>query len=110
MPLVTMRQILDHAAENNYGVPAFNINDMEQIIAVLQAAKKVNAPVILQTSTGARKFAGDPDDSSYGCRRYRNVPRTADLSASGSRFFCRHLPVRDCKRLFFRNDGRFAGS
>ena len=60
MPLVTMRQILDHAAENNYGVPAFNINDMEQIIAVLQAAKKVNAPVILQTSTGARKFAGDP--------------------------------------------------
>ena len=60
MPLVTMRQILDHAAENNYGVPAFNINDMEQVIAVLQAAKKVNAPVILQTSTGARKFAGDP--------------------------------------------------
>ena len=60
MPLVTMRQILDHAAENGYGVPAFNINDMEQVIAVLQAAKKVNAPVILQTSTGARKLAGDP--------------------------------------------------
>ena len=60
MPLVTMRQILDHAAENGYGVPAFNINDMEQVLAVLQAAKKVNAPVILQTSTGARKFAGDP--------------------------------------------------
>ena len=49
MPLVTMRQILDHAAENNYGVPAFNINDMEQVIAVLQAARKVNAPVIIQT-------------------------------------------------------------
>ena len=46
MPLVSMRQILDHAAENNYGVPAFNINDMEQIIAVLEAAKEVNAPVI----------------------------------------------------------------
>ena len=60
MPLVTMRQILDHAAENNYGVPAFNFNDMEQVLAVLQAARKVNAPVILQTSTGARKFAGDP--------------------------------------------------
>ena len=43
MPLVTMRQILDHAAENSYGVPAFNINDMEQVIAVLQAARKVNA-------------------------------------------------------------------
>lgn len=40
MPLVTMRQILDHAAENGYGVPAFNINDMEQVLAVLQAAKK----------------------------------------------------------------------
>lgn len=60
MPLVSMRQILDHAAENNYGVPAFNINDMEQILAVMNAAKAVNAPVILQTSTGARKFAGDP--------------------------------------------------
>lgn len=60
MPLITMRQILDHAAENNYGVPAFNINDMEQVLAVMEAAKKVNAPVILQTSTGARKFAGDP--------------------------------------------------
>ncbi len=60
MPLVSMRQILDHAAENSYGVPAFNINDMEQMIAVLQAAQKVNSPVIIQTSTGARKFAGDP--------------------------------------------------
>ncbi len=60
MPLVSMRQILDHAAENNYGVPAFNVNDMEQILAVLEAAKEVNAPVIIQTSTGARKFAGDP--------------------------------------------------
>lgn len=55
-----MRQILDHAAENNYGVPAFNFNDMEQMLAVLNAARKVNAPVILQTSTGARKFSGDP--------------------------------------------------
>lgn len=55
-----MRQILDHAAENSYGVPAFNFNDMEQMLAILNAARKVNAPVILQTSTGARKFAGDP--------------------------------------------------
>ena len=54
MPLISMRQILDHAAENNYGVPAFNINDMEQVLAVLQAARKVNAPVILQTSTHHR--------------------------------------------------------
>lgn len=60
MPLVSMRQILDHAAENNYGVPAFNINNMEQILAVCNAARKLDAPVIIQTSTGARKYAGDP--------------------------------------------------
>ena len=52
MPLISMRQILDHAAENGYGVPAFNINDMEQVIAVLQAARKVNAPVIIISSAG----------------------------------------------------------
>ncbi len=44
MALVTMRQILDHAAENNYGVPAFNINDMEQVLAVMNAAQKVLVP------------------------------------------------------------------
>lgn len=60
MPLVSMRQILDHAAENNYGVPAFNINNMEQILAVCEAARKTDSPVILQTSSGARKYAGDP--------------------------------------------------
>ncbi len=59
MPIVSMRQILDHAAENDFGVPAFNINNMEQVIAVMNAAKKVDAPVIIQTSTGARKYAGD---------------------------------------------------
>lgn len=60
MPLVSMRQILDHAAEHNYGVPAFNINNMEQILAVLNAARATNSPAIIQTSSGARKFAGDP--------------------------------------------------
>ena len=69
MPLVSMRQILDHAAENNYGVPAFNINDMEQIIAVLEAAKEVNAPVIIQTSTGGEKICRRPDDSPHDCGR-----------------------------------------
>ena len=60
MPLISMRQILDHAAENNYGVPAFNINNMEQILSVCNAARATNSPVIIQTSTGARKYAGDP--------------------------------------------------
>ena len=57
--LVTLRQILDHAAEHSYGVPAFNINNMEQGLAILQAAHAVDAPVILQASRGARGYAGD---------------------------------------------------
>ena len=59
MPMISMRQILDHAAEHDYGVPAFNINNMEQMLAVLKAAKKVDAPVIIQASRGARAYAGD---------------------------------------------------
>ncbi|MDQ7069225.1 MAG: class II fructose-bisphosphate aldolase [Rhodobacterales bacterium] len=59
MALITLRQLLDHAAENNYGVPAFNINNMEQGLAIMEAAKKVDAPVIMQASRGARSYAGD---------------------------------------------------
>jgi len=54
-----MRQLLDHAAENGYGLPAFNVNNMEQIQAIMQAADEVNSPVILQGSAGARKYAGE---------------------------------------------------
>ena len=60
MPLVSMRQLLDHAAEHGYGVPAFNVNNLEQIQAIMQAAQKTSAPVILQASAGARKYAGEP--------------------------------------------------
>jgi fructose-bisphosphate aldolase class II len=59
MSRITLRQLLDHAAEHGYGVPAFNINNMEQGLAVLQAAGAVDAPVILQASRGARAYAGD---------------------------------------------------
>ncbi|GIX22975.1 MULTISPECIES: class II fructose-bisphosphate aldolase [Caldimonas] len=59
MPLVSMRQLLDHAAENNYGIPAFNVNNLEQVQAVMAAADEVGAPVILQASAGARKYAGE---------------------------------------------------
>ena len=58
MALISLRQLLDHAAEHNYGIPAFNVNNLEQIRAVMEAANKVNAPVILQASAGARKYAG----------------------------------------------------
>ncbi len=60
MPLITLRQLLDHAAENNYGVPSFNVNNLEQIRAVMQAAAAVNSPVIVQASAGARQYAGAP--------------------------------------------------
>jgi len=59
MALVSLRQLLDHAAEHGYGVPAFNVNDMEQIQAIMEAAQEVQAPVILQASAGARGYAGE---------------------------------------------------
>jgi fructose-bisphosphate aldolase class II len=55
-----MRELLDHAAENGYGIPAFNVNNLEQVQAVMEAAKETGAPVILQASAGARKYAGEP--------------------------------------------------
>lgn len=60
MALVSMRQLLDHAAEYGYGLPAFNVNNLEQMRAIMEAADQVNAPVIVQASAGARKYAGAP--------------------------------------------------
>jgi fructose-bisphosphate aldolase, class II len=59
MARITLRQLLDHAAEFGYGVPAFNINNMEQALAIMEAANKVDAPVIIQASRGARNYAND---------------------------------------------------
>lgn len=59
MPVITLRQLLDHAAEFSYGMPAFNVNNMEQVLAIMNAAQKTDSPVILQASRGARKYAGD---------------------------------------------------
>ncbi len=58
MALISLRQLLDHAAENDYGVPAFNVNNLEQVRAIMEGANEVNSPVILQASAGARKYAG----------------------------------------------------
>lgn len=60
MALISMRQLLDHAAEHGYGVPAFNVNNLEQTRAIMEAADKTNSPVIMQASAGARKYAGAP--------------------------------------------------
>ena len=59
MARITLRQLLDHAAENDYGLPAYNINNMEQGLAIMEAAHAVNAPVIIQASRGARNYAND---------------------------------------------------
>jgi fructose-bisphosphate aldolase class II len=60
MALISMRQLLDHAAENSYGMPAFNVNNMEQVHAIMQAADETDSPVIMQGSAGARGYAGEP--------------------------------------------------
>ena len=59
MALVSMRELLDHAAEQGYGIPAFNVNNLEQVQAVMEAAHETGSPVILQASAGARKYAGE---------------------------------------------------
>ena len=64
MALVSMRQLLDHAAENGYGIPAFNVNNLEQVQAIMEAAAETDSPVIMQASAGARKYAGE------GFRKY----------------------------------------
>src|SRR6185436_10937139 len=59
MPLVPLRTLLDHAAANNYGLAAFNVNNMEQIQSIMEAAKEIDAPVIVQASRGARSYSQD---------------------------------------------------
>ena len=60
MALISMRQMLDHAAEHGYGIPAFNVNNLEQMRAIMEAADETDSPVIVQASAGARKYAGAP--------------------------------------------------
>ncbi|HSH30079.1 MAG TPA: class II fructose-bisphosphate aldolase [Thiohalobacter sp.] len=60
MALISLRQLLDYAAENDFGMPAFNVNNMEQVHAIMQAADETNSPVIMQGSAGARSYAGEP--------------------------------------------------
>ncbi len=77
MPLVSMRQLLDHAAEFGYGIPAFNVNNLEQVQAVMAAADETGAPVILQASAGARKYAGEAFIKHLiqaACEAYPHIP------------------------------------
>ena len=77
MALVSMRELLDHAAEHHYGIPAFNVNNLEQVQAVMAAADMVGAPVILQASAGARKYAGESFIKHLieaACEAYPHIP------------------------------------
>jgi len=77
MALVSMRELLDHAAANGYGIPAFNVNNLEQVQAVMAAADEIGAPVILQASAGARKYAGEHFIKyliQAACEAYPHIP------------------------------------
>jgi fructose-bisphosphate aldolase class II len=91
MPMVSMRQLLDHAAENGYGIPAFNVNNLEQVQAVMSAAHEVGAPVILQASAGARKYAGEQLHQAPDPGRARSLSAHSARDAPGSRPVARRI-------------------
>jgi fructose-bisphosphate aldolase class II len=110
MPLVSMRQLLDHAAENGYGLPAFNVNNMEQVWAICEAASQIDAPVIMQASAGARKYAGEPflrHQILAALEAYPHIPIVMhqDHGQSAGGLHGRH-PLR----LHLGDDGRLARS
>jgi Fructose-bisphosphate aldolase class-II len=101
MALVSMRELLDHAAEHQYGIPAFNVNNLEQVQAVMSAADEVGAPVILQASAGARKYAGESFIKHLiqaAVEAYPHVPRPWSKPSG--------LPRRHQLGLLLGDDGR----
>ena len=107
-PLVSMRQLLDHAAENGYGLPAFNVNNLEQVSAIMAAADEVGAPVIMQASAGARKYAGEAFLRHLIDGRGRSLSAHPGRDAPGPRPVAGGLHGRDQVRLHLGDDGRLA--
>ena len=110
MPLVSMRQLLDHAAEHGYGLPAFNVNNLEQVQAIMAAANEVNAPVIMQASAGARKYAGEAflrHLIEAAVESYPHIPVVMHQDHGQSPAVCM-AAIRS--RLHQRDDGRLARS
>ena len=98
MPLVSMRLLLDHAAENDYGLAAFNVNNMEQIQAIMEAADEIDAPVIVQASAGARKYAGEPflKHLMRGCDRvFPKIPLVMHQDHGNSAGVCKSAIEQD---------------
>ncbi len=108
MPLVSMRQLLDEAAKGGYGVGAFNVNNMEQIQAIMEAAKETKSPVIIQASRGARAICAGPLPLSPDAGRSRALSRDSHGHAPGPRQQLRDLQERHRAGLHQRHDGRLA--
>ena len=92
MALISLRQLLDHAAENNYGVPAFNVNNLEQIRAIMEGANELDSPVIVQASAGARKYAGPKFIKSMmeaAIEEFPNIPIVMHQDHGGSNDDCK---------------------
>ena len=106
MPLVSMRQVLDHAAENGYGVPAFNVNDMEQIHAILQAAAETDSPAILQASAGARQYAGEPFLRHLALAAVEAWPTVPIARSRNDRRRCRYFSNPEFIGFFLVSPGR----
>ena len=93
MSIISLRQLLDHAAENNYGVPAFNVNNLEQIRAIMEGASEMNSPVIIQASAGARKYAGPKFIKSMmdaAIQEFPNIPVVMHQDHGGSPDDCQN--------------------
>ena len=106
--VITLRQLLDHAAEHGYGVPAFNINNMEQALAIREAASALDAPVIIQASRGARSYANDIMLRHMMDALAEMYPHDPDLRAPRPRQRPGDLRHRDPGRLHLGDDGRLA--
>lgn len=110
MALVSMRQLLDHAAENNYGLPAFNVNNLEQVQAIMEAAAETDSPVIMQASAGARKYAGETFLKYLIEAAVENVSQHPRCHAPRPRPKPGSVPTGDALGFFQRDDGRFIAS
>ena len=109
MALLPMRVLLDHAAANDYGIAAFNVNFMEQIQAIMEAADEADAPVIIQASRGAREYTNDlylRHLMLAAAELYPHVPIAMHQDHGNSP---RDLRQRDRARIHQRDDGRLAG-
>ena len=106
MTMMSLRQLLDHAAEHEYGMAAFNVNNMEQVQAIMQAADETDSPVILQVSAGARKYAGEAFLRHLVLAAVETWPHIPIVAASGSRRESGGVPGIDPLRLHERDDGR----